>query len=264
MNRRNFVKASIITGAVSPMETISRSNAERQKKTTQQYYELRTYTLKNADQEKVVSDYLQQAAIPAYNQLGIKAVGCFRELNPQEQSKIFLLIPADSLEQLVSLSTKLASDKAYASAGDVYLNKPATDPAYVRIESSLLKAFTGFPQLVVPEKKPRIFELRRYESHSETAGAKKINMFNSMGEIEIFKRVGLTPVFFGETIIGDLRPNLTYMITFDDMAEHDKNWKVFGSDPDWKKISSIPEYKDANIVSKITRTFLAPLEFSQV
>jgi hypothetical protein len=54
------------------------------------------------------------------------------------------------------------------------------------------------------------------------------------------------------------------MLTFDDMAEHDRNWKTFGSDPEWKQISSIPEYANARIVSRITRTFLVPTEFSQV
>jgi len=93
---------------------------------------------------------------------------------------------------------------------------------------------------------------------------KKIEMFNKAGEIAIFRRVGLTPVFFGEAVIGEMRPNLTYMLTFDDMAEHDKNWKSFGSDPDWKKISSMPEYADSKIVSRITRTFLAPCAASQV
>ena len=71
-------------------------------------------------------------------------------------------------------------------------------------------------------------------------------------------------MFFGETIIGGLRPNLTYMITFDDMEEHDRNWKTFVSDPEWKKISSVPEYADAKIVSNITRTFLEPAPFSQI
>jgi len=89
-------------------------------------------------------------------------------------------------------------------------------------------------------------------------------MFNEAGEIDIFKRVGMTPVFFGETLIGGMRPNLTYMLTFDDMDEHDRNWKTFGSDPEWKKISSMPEYANAKIVSRITRTFLVPTAFSQV
>ncbi len=120
------------------------------------------------------------------------------------------------------------------------------------------------PRLEVPERKDRMFELRRYESSGEAAGKKKIEMFNELGEIAIFKRVGLTPVFFGETLIGEMRPNLTYMLTFDDMAEHDKNWKAFGSDPEWQRIRTIPEYADAKIVSRITRTFLVPTSFSQI
>lgn len=263
MNRRNFVKASMITATVSPMTTLGAAAGENQK-SSQEFYELRTYSVKNEAQEKLVTDYIEQAAIPAYNRLGIKQIGFFKEMNATEQARLYLLIPAQSAEQLAGLPAKLSADKKYLQAGETYLNKPSNEPAYARIESSLMKAFTGMPRLVAPEKKPRIFELRRYESHSEVAGAKKIDMFNKLGEIEIFKRVGLTPVFFGETIIGNLRPNLTYMITFDDMAEHDKNWKTFIDDPEWKKISSIPEYSNANIVSKITRTFLSPLAFSQI
>ena len=67
---------------------------------------------------------------------------------------------------------------------------------------------------------------------------------------------------FQPLIAGEKIPNLTYMIAFDDMPEHDKNWKVFSSDPEWVKIKDLPEYKDT--VSTITRTFLAPAEFSQV
>lgn len=109
-----------------------------------------------------------------------------------------------------------------------------------------------------------MFELRRYESSGEAAGQKKIEMFNTAGEIEIFKRVGLTPVFFGETIIGSFRPNLTYMLTYDDMDEHGRNWNVFRNDPEWKRISAIPEYANAKIVSRITSTFLVPTAYSQI
>ena len=59
--------------------------------------------------------------------------------------------------------------------------------------------------------KSRILELRIYESHSTKAGQKKIEMFNEGGEIAIFRKTGLRPVFFGETLIGPLMPNLTYM-----------------------------------------------------
>ena len=41
-----------------------------------------------------------------------------------------------------------------------------------------------------------MFELRTYESHNERAHRAKVKMFAEMGEIEIFRASGLTPVFF--------------------------------------------------------------------
>jgi hypothetical protein len=88
----------------------------------------------------------------------------------------------------------------------------------MRVESSLLAAFEGMPKMEVPAatagNKPRIFELRTYESHSKKANKKKIEMFNK-GEIAIFRRTGLQPVFFGETLIGTKMPNLTYLLVFE-------------------------------------------------
>lgn len=266
MKRRSFVKASMLTGSLTGLSSMIAKASENDfsVKTSPQFYELRVYTLKDSTQQKLVENYFQQAAIPALNRLGSKNIGVFTEQKPEGQSKLYAIIPFNSVSDFINISDKLANDKTYLQAGAAYLTAPASAPAYDRIQSSLLKAFAGMPKLDVPEQKPRIFELRRYESASEAAGKKKIDMFENQGEIAIFKRVGLTPVFFGETIIGEMRPNLTYMLTFDDMAEHDKNWKTFGSDPEWNRIKAVPGYKDAEIVSRITRTFLVPASFSQI
>ena len=265
MKRRSFVKASLLTGSlgsVLPLAAFTSENVAK-KKSSAEFYELRTYTLKDDAQQKLVEDYYQLAAVPAFNRLGSKNIGVFRELKPGESMKLYVLIPFASLGDFLKLHEGLEKDAAYNQAGAAYLDAPSTAPAYDRIESSLFKAFSKMPKMELPEKKSRIFELRRYESSGENAGKKKIEMFNT-SEIDVFKRVGLTPVFFGEAIIGSFKPNLTYLLTFDDMAERDRNWKTFGSDPEWKKISSMPEYADAKIVSRITRTFLVPTEFSQI
>ncbi len=267
MKRRLFVKASLLTGSLAgPASLLSKvsENSAKPKKVSPEYYELRVYTLKNAAQQKLVEEYFQNAAIPALNRLGSNNIGIFTEQKPEGQTRLFAIIPYNSVKTFMDVTDKLANDAAYQHAGTAYLNAPATDPAYDRIQSSFLKAFAGMPRLEAPEKKPRMFELRRYESPSEAAGKKKIEMFNDVGEIAIFRRVGLTPVFFGETLIGEMRPNLTYMLTFDDMAEHDKNWKAFVGDPEWNRIKAIPEYADAKIVSHITRTFIVPTSFSQI
>ncbi|WP_246343542.1 NIPSNAP family protein [Adhaeribacter radiodurans] len=265
MKRRTFVKASLLSGCLtSAVPFLNPAMASvKQKANKPEYYELRVYTLKNETQQKLVEDYFQNAAIPALNRLGSKNVGVFTEQQPTGQTKIYAIIPYKSLDDFSKSNERLLADATFQQKGAAYLNAPATEPAYERIESSLLEAFSGMPKMEIPANKPRIFELRRYESASEAAGKKKIEMFN-IGEIAIFKRVGLTPVFFGEALIGEMRPNLTYLLTFDDMAEHDRNWKAFGGDQEWKKISGMPEYADAKIVSNITRTFLTPTSYSQI
>ena len=110
---------------------------------------------------------------------------------------------------------------------------------------------------------PRIFELRTYESQSFTTLARKIAMFNQ-SEMQIFQRLGMRPVFFGETIIGSRQPNLKYMLSYDDLAARDKLWHDFGSDPEWKKLSARPELKDSEIVANISNVILRPLAFSAI
>ncbi|MGI4750613.1 MAG: NIPSNAP family protein [Janthinobacterium lividum] len=266
MNRKSFIKTAVIAGSATSVNAAFAHSAIKNslQKQHQEFYELQVYTLKNQQQQKLVEDYLQQAAIPALNKLGSKTVGVFTELKPaSDQTKIFVLIPYASLDAYQKVHDNLMKDAKYMQAGAPYLQAPIAEPAYERIESSLLQAFTTTPQLVVPEKKQRFFELRRYESGSEVFGKKKIEMFNAGGETKIFKQLGFNPVFFAETLIGEMRPNLTYMITFDSMEDHDAKWKAFGSNPDWKRLSSMPEYPD-KIVSRITSTFLNPTAYSQI
>lgn len=265
MKRRHFVKASLFTPVAAQFtHSLTAKDSSNQQNADLEFYELRIYTLKNAVQLNLVQDFLKQAAIPALNKLGSKTIGVFTEYLPEGFTKLVVLIPFSSLDAYIKVNDQLANDAAYQQAGAAYLTADAKAPAYERIESSLLQSFTMMPKIALPEKKPRIFELRRYESPGEVAGKKKIEMFNEGGEIAIFKRVGLTPVFFGETLIGPQRPNLTYMLTFDDMADHDQSWKTFSGDPEWKKVSAVPEYANAKIISDIRRTFLVPINFSQI
>ncbi|WP_183562300.1 NIPSNAP family protein [Mucilaginibacter sp. SP1R1] len=261
MKRRSFVKASVLTGAAASI--LPYSGMAKEKSGTE-FYELRVYQLKDETQQKLVENYFQTAAIPALNKLGCKNIGVFTELKPTGQTKIYALIPFKNLADFLTVQEKLALDTDYQEKGAPYLTAPATEPAYERIKSSLLKAFDHAPNLQVPKPGQRIFELRRYEHASESAGKKKLEMFNDAGEVDIFKRLGFNPVFFGETVIGDHRPNLIYMITFDDVAAHDAHWKAFGADAEWKKISTIPDYADAKLVSQITSTLLQPINGSQI
>jgi hypothetical protein len=134
------------------------------------------------------------------------------------------------------------------------------------MEKTLLKAFKNMPTVEIPtsllHKKSRIYELRIYESHSQVAGKKKIQMFNEGGEIAIFRKTGLNPVFFAETIIGKQMPNLSYMLVFENMDSRYKHWEIFRKDPAWLKLRVDAQYKDT--VSNVTDIILKPAAFSQI
>ena len=268
MKRREFLKSSLaatsVAGLASALET---SAAEKGEHDSREYYELRLYHLRRGPKQKLFDDFYREAALPAMNRAGIGPIGVFNVAYGPDNPTMHVLMPHKTIESFGSALDRVRSDTEYQKAGAEFINAPATDPSYVRVESSLLVAIEGLPKMEVPPatagNKPRIFELRTYESHSKKANRKKIEMFNN-GEIAIFRRAGLQPVFFGETLIGTKMPNLTYMLVFENVAAREKNWSAFASDPDWKKLSGTPGYTDAEIVTNISNVFLRPTVYSQI
>src|SRR5437660_5372909 len=242
MKRREFLKASLaatsVAGLTSALET---SAAEKGEKFSREFYELRLYHLRRGPKQQVFDDFYREASIPAMNRAGIGPIGVFNVAYGPDSPTMYVLIPHKTIESFGTALDRVRSDADYQKAGAGFINAPATDPSYVRVDSSLVVAFAGMPELEVPAaakaNQPRIFELRTYESHSKKANKKKIEMFNN-GEIVIFRRTGLQPVFFGETLIGPKMPNLTYMLVFENIAAREKNCGAFIADPQWKKLST--------------------------
>jgi hypothetical protein len=228
----------------------------------------RQYVLRTGTQPTRLAEYLQSAAIPALNRLGHSPIGVFEVTFGLPSPTVFVLTPSASLDQLTSMEASLDRDSDFVKAAEKYLSAPATDPVYVRQEVSLLTAFPNVPRIEVPAataaKGPRLFELRTYESHNERAHRAKVRMFAEMGEVNIFRVCGLTPVFFSRTFAGPHMPSLTYMLVHDNMAGREKSWDNFRNNADWKKLSSTPGYTDPEIVSNITTVFLRPAAYSQI
>lgn len=261
MNRRNFIHATVAAGGLAALPEAA-ALAQNGPAGSREFFELRSYAVR-PNKQPLLDAYLKNALIPALNRLTVKPVGVFHESSQAEKPVTWLLIPYQSLEQLAAVAARLEDDSEYQRAAGEYLAVPAADAVYDRIESSLLGGIGGMPRMAAPTKQPRLFNLRIYESHNEAAGRKKIEMFNK-GELAIFKRVGLTPVLFGEAIVGSRLPNLTYLLVFDDDMAREQAWNRFRADPEWLKLKAIPEYEDKRIVSKITNKLLTPAEYSQV
>jgi len=258
MKRREFLTAASVP-IIAGMSSLAAAEDEDDKR---EYFEWRQYRLHVGSKKRLLGDFLRKVGIPAMNRIGIGPVGVFNAMYGPNSPTLYVLLVHKSLESVINSASLLMADKEYRNTGAEFINAPLSEPTYVRMESSLMVAFKDMPKLEVPEKARRIFELRTYESHSIKAAKKKIEMFNEGGEIAIFKKTGLQPVFFGETLIGPQMPNLTYMLTFENMADRDKKWGIFGGDPDWKKLSANTAYKDT--VSNITDIILRPAGYSQI
>jgi len=269
MKRREFLKSSIAIPSLAGLGATSLAAAAAEDSGKQQeYYELRIYRAKETSGVGAVVDFLGHAALPALNRLGVKPVGVFTEKDPkeaQDAKAVFMLIPYPSLQSFASTTARVNADKEYQQAGLEYLQRPKTNPAFDRIDSWLLLAFAGLPRMDLPaycrEQKPRLFELRTYESYSEVKALKKVEMFNS-GEIEVMKEVGLGPIFYGQALIGPGLPHLTYMTSGENEQLHKDHWDAFGKHPIWNKLKNDPQYADT--VSKISKRILLPAECSQI
>jgi hypothetical protein len=256
MDRRQLL-AGLATSALMSAELPEKTPA---------YLEVKIWRFHNSaeNQPARVAEYLEQGLAPALSRAGGRLDGAFSNVIGPDGPCYTTLTQFASLGAMQDVLAKLAADEEHQRA----LQKLSAGPGlpFIRVESSLLRSFDGMPQPALSGNSSgtsRIFELRTYESQSFVTLDRKVGMFNS-GEMQIFERLGFRPVFFGETIAGPRQPNLTYMLSYDDLAARDRLWRAFISDPEWKKLSSRPELRDSEIVANISNVILAPLKFSNI
>jgi NIPSNAP protein len=231
------------------------------------YLEVQTWHFHNSQENQATrtSQFLQSGLVPALSRANAQFVGAFQNVIGQGGPYYVTVTQYASLAAMQDALTKLAADEAYQQAVREWSNGPGLP--FVRVESSLLRSFDVMPQATIPKdvanRPARIFELRMYENQSFAARNTKVGMFNQ-GEAAIFERLGMKPVFFGETLIGPKLPNVMYMLTYDSLADRDRLWHAFGSDPEWKKLRAQPQLADSEIVANISNVILSPLPFSPV
>lgn len=277
--RRTFLKSALTASATAALA--SRLPAAEASSPNRDYYELRCYRLKADMRLKVDANpalldaYLEGALMPALEKLGIGPVGVFTELDvnkdaatamPKASSPVWVLIPHPSLDSFVNVAAALTADAGVQPAGAAYLQAPKAGPAFERIDTWLLLAFKGMPRLELPafsrDRVPtRVFEMRTYESHSETKALNKMAMFDD-GEIDLMRDLGMHPVFFGQALAGPDLPHLTYITSGPDLASHLAGWKRFGPDPRWQKMRNDPRYADN--MTRNTPRFLTPKAYSRI
>lgn len=223
--------------------------------------ELRAYHCSTSEAQLATLQFVRDAYQPALHRQGIRPVGVFTPVE-DKAFDVYLLCPYSSPGQLMQRNVRLAEDSEYAEAAKNFAPSGAPLP-YTRIESRLLRAFDGMPQVSIPpsQGQGRLLELRIYESRNEALARLKVEMFNT-GEIQLMQEVGLGPVFFGESFGAADIPNLVYMLSADSEEAHKEHWQRFLKHPDWARMRDLPRYADT--VSKITSTLLRPAEGSDI
>lgn len=259
MNRRSLVLSGLAASAVSMSGLAQAAPAARA------WFELRFFHLRNDFERPRLDAILKDVYLPASRRLGFGPVGFFNVTVGPSMPTLVSLTSYASLAGMEKALDQLAADATWNNALDEF-SKPK-EPVYSRMESRLLRAFATMPAVEIPPQEagraPRVFELRTYEARNLRASLTKIKMFDE-GEITIFRKTGLVPVFFGQTVVGTGLPSLTYMLAYDSLEAREENWRKFINHPDWIKLRALPGYSDAEIVSNIHSSFLRPTNYSPI
>ncbi|MCL2623838.1 MAG: NIPSNAP family protein [Planctomycetaceae bacterium] len=274
MERRDFLKTACATGAMAAVATgtaMAQPNAAG--RSNRAFIEFREYHCATAEKKQQLLAILDSAMIPALNRQGITPVGVFEtsaELNAGDRNydaandlKVYLLCQYLNTRQMVAATSRLLADDAFMTAAADVFNAPMNAPIYETCESTLMYGFPNCPQIEVPTlEATRLLQIRFYKSYNIERNTRKIEMFDPDGELDLFRRCNMAPVFFGETLAGRMMPNLTYMLGFKNTEEKDAAWATFVASAEWKELSSNPKYKDT--ANKIVNIFLKPSPKSQV
>jgi len=98
---------------------------------------------------------------------------------------------------------------------------------------------------VLPAQMPRLLD--RFQNHT----------------LRIWERLGIRQAGFWTTMIGESNYDLTYFLAWESLAEREKKWNIFMTDPEWVKILAETE-KSGPINANISTQFLSPTAFSSV
>ena len=220
-------------------------------------YEWRIYSLNGEDQR--LDKFLQNVFIPAYNRKGVK-VGAFKSI--QKDNKRFVLLIHKNLMEYNRVRHEVMADKQFLSAAQSFYDSTAPNPAYSNFETYLGEAFHVWPALTKPDKKYKVFEFRVYHGPNEDANKRKIAMFENRDAINIFEKVGVHSVFYGNIMAGPQMPAMMYLTCFESVEQRNQAWDDFKATSQWAAMKKMPKY--AYTATRNIKLLICSMEYSQI
>lgn len=221
-------------------------------------YEWRIYTLNNNGD--TLDSFYKDTLIPAYNRKSI-LVAAFKPYKPEEKDKRYYLFIYPDISTFKQVKKEIWDDKVFAEAAQPFYDTTAPSPIYSNFETYLCEAFDKIPVHRKADPSRTLFEIRLYWSPNEEANRRKVEMFNK-DEINVFEKVGINSVCYGDILAGPRMPALMYLTWYKDEPTRAAAWKTFVSHPDWLEIRDKEEY--AYTATNNQSIFLTPLPYSQL
>ncbi|MCC7273682.1 MAG: NIPSNAP family protein [Alphaproteobacteria bacterium] len=106
-----------------------------------------------------------------------------------------------------------------------------------------------------------IYELRVYRCVPGRLPA-LLKRFDTI-TLKLWEKHGIRQAGFWTVLVGDSNQDLYYLLAWDSLADREKKWNAFASDPEWLAKRAETE-KDGAIVANVANSFLQPTSFSAV
>ena len=106
-----------------------------------------------------------------------------------------------------------------------------------------------------------IYEIRVYRCVSGRLPA-LLKRFETI-TLKLWEKHGIKQAGFWTTLIGESNQDLTYLIAWESLADRERKWTAFSTDPEWLEKRAETE-KDGPIVQTLSSQILAPTAFSSV
>lgn len=104
-----------------------------------------------------------------------------------------------------------------------------------------------------------LYELRVYQASPGKLAA--LNARFETHTLKFFAKHEIKVLGFWTTAVGESSNALTYILVYDNMAEREKRWTAFATDPEWLAVKKETD-KDGPLTASIRNEFLTPTSYS--
>lgn len=283
MKRRDFITAATAAGLVGAAQAakadliVPPANRRRRPEGAPEGTEPRRFgprtnfiTLEffyaaNKEKRNALVEKFDAGLIPLRKKVGFQNIGIFtvnEELMANERGYdaakydpiVFVVQETANPFAILNFQTARAEESEQFNLND--------DLDFIDEEIMALRSFKSQPKIDVPYRNPeRVLQLRTYNSPNYERNARKEKMFEDF-ELDLFRRSGMAPVFFGSALFGSMAPNVTYMLSFENDEKRREGWGNFVNSDEWKTKSKDPQYE--RTATRIRNLFLKPSKNSEI